>query len=243
MSGAQETRQRGVFGRMAQVAARHRASFVTLGIGAVLAALLLYALLHTARQPVVHQAPVITMVIIQPPKPPPPPPPLPQPKMITQPKMTVPEQKPQIPNQPPKAAPTKPAGRPAPALGTSIHNNGPADSFDLSGDTSGNGLIGGGGGGGGGGSRWGYYAGMVQSQIEAALSHNPVTRDASAGLEVRIWADAGGLVTRVALVKSSGDPAVDSAIENDVLAHMQLQPPPSDMPMPMVMSLTGQSAL
>ena len=242
MSDSAETRQRGTLGRTGGFAARHRASVITLGIGALLAALLLYALLHTARQPVVHQAPVITMVIIQPPKPPPPPPPLPQPKMITQPKMAVPEQKPVIPNQPPKAAPPKPAGPPAPALGTSIHNNGPADSFDLSGDTSGNGLVGGGGGG-GGGSRWGYYAGMVQSQIEAALSRNPVTRDASAGLEVRIWADAGGLVTRVALVKSSGDPAVDSAIENDVLAHMQLQPPPADMPMPMVMSLTGQSAL
>lgn len=237
-----DTQQRGMVGRAAGFAARHRASAITLGIGAVLGLLLLYALLHTAREPAVHQPPVITMVIIQPPKPPPPPPPLPQPKMITQPKMTVPQQKPMIPNQPPKAAPPKPAGPPAPALGTSIHNNGPADSFDLSGDTSGNGVIGGGGGG-GGGSRWGYYAGTVQAQIEAALSRNPVTRNASAGLEVRIWADAGGRVTRVALVKSSGDPAVDSAIANDVLAGMQLQPPPADMPMPMVMSLTGQSPL
>jgi len=230
--------QRGLLGRVGGFAGRHRAPVITLGIGAILAALLLYALLNTASQPVAKQAPPVTMVIVQPPKPPPPPPPLPQPKMITPPKESLPEPKPMIPNQPPKAAPPKPAGPPAPSLGTAIHNNGAADSFDLSGNT-GDGVIGGGGGGGGGGS----YEGAVAADIEAALASNPVTRNADAGLQVRIWVNANGVVARVALDKSSGQPAVDTAIDNQILPGMQLPSPPPGTPMPMLVRLTGTPPL
>ena len=209
-------------------------------IGAVLLGLAAVLALHTSRQPAPHQAPTITMVMIQPPKPPPPPP-LPQPRMVQQQKVTIPQVKPLIPNQPPKPSPPRPAAPSAVPLGTSIHNNGPADAFNLSGTPGGDGFLG--GGGGGGGSRWGYYAEQVQSQIQSALQRNKATRNASAGLQVQIWADAGGNVTRVVLVKASGDPAIDEAIRSQVLSHMQLPQPPSDMPMPIVLSLTGQSTL
>ena len=210
-------------------------------IGVVLLGLAAFFVMHSARQPAPHQAPTITMVMIQPPKPPPPPPPLPQPKMVQQPKVTIPQIKPLIPNQPAKPAPPKPAATAAVPLGTSIHNNGPADAFNLSGTPGGNGFLG--GGGGGGGSRWGYYAEQVQSQIQSALQRDKATRNASAGLQVQIWADPSGAVTRVELVKTSGNPAIDAAVRDDVLAHMRLPQPPSDMPMPIVLSLTGTSTL
>jgi TonB family protein len=229
----------GAFGRAINFAGQHRASVATAVLGLAGLAWLLNVMLHTARQPPVKQAPVITMVVVQPPKPPPPPPPLPQPKMITPQKVTIPEPKPMIPNQPPKAAPPKPAGPPAPSLGTAIHNSGAADNFDLSGNTGGNGMIGGGGGGGGGGS----YEGAVAADIEAALARDPVTRNANAGLQVRIWVDANGVVTRVLLAKSSGDPAVDAAVDNRVLPGLQLPPPPAGTAMPMLMSLTGEQPL
>jgi TonB family protein len=237
MSGASQ--QRGGVGRAIGFAGRNRAAVIAAGIALVFVALLVFVLSHTATQPAPKPPPVVTIIAVQPPKPPPPPPPLPQPKMISPPKEAMPEAKPVIPNQPPKAAPPKPAGPAAPALGTSIHNSGAADSFDLSGNAGGNGLIGGGGGGGGGGS----YEGAVEADIVSALSRNPVTRNASAGLQVRIWVNAAGVVTQVALDKSSGDPAVDSAVVNQVLPGMQLPPPPPGTGVPMLMRLTGQSSL
>jgi protein TonB len=220
---------------------QHRTS-VRVGIAAVIiAGIIAFLLEHTASQPPVHQAPVITMVVIQPPKPPPPPPPLPQPKMITPPKMTTPVLKPVIPNAPPKPAPPKAASA-APALGTSLKSNGANNAFDLGGDPGGNGLIG--GGGGGGGSAEGYFQSVVSAQIRDALAANPATRNASAGLQVFLWVDPSGLVTRVALKKSSGDPAVDAAITSQVLNHMQLrQPPPAGDPMPISISLVGETPL
>jgi outer membrane biosynthesis protein TonB len=222
----------------------HRTSVLTGTAGLIIAVAAAFFLLHSARQPQAPKPPpVITMVMIRPQPPPPPPPPMPQPKTIVQPKMTTPEVKPMIPNTPPKAAPPKPAAPAQTAMGTSIHSNGPADAFNLNGTPGGNGMFDSSGGG-GGGSRWGYYASIVQVQIQQALQRNPITRKASAGLAVRIWADANGVVTHVELDKSSGNQAVDAAVTNDVLLNLRLsQPPPSDMPMPIVMSLTGEQPL
>ena len=106
------------------------------------------------------------------------------------------------------------------------------------------GLPGGGGGGngigdGGGGSRFGYFAGQVQNAVHAALALNPKTRTAQVrGLKVRIWADNTGHITRATLAGSTGDPSVDAAIRDQVLDGLQLpEPPPSDMPMPIIMRI------
>ncbi len=221
-----------------EYAAAHRSSAFVGGAVIILASLLAYVFLHSSKPEPIHPPPTITMVVIQPPKPPPPLPPLPQPKTIVQPKMTVPVQKPMIPNQPPKAAPPKAAS--APALGTSLKSNGSSNAFDLSGNAGGNGLLGGNGEGGGGG---GSYAAAMQGEIQEALQKNPITRKASAGLVVAIWADASGQVTRVEVDKSSGSEAVDDAVENQVLPNLQLGPPPPGTPMPIVMSLTGEQPL
>ncbi len=213
---------------------------VYVGIAAImLASILAYVMLHTSRPQPAPPPPIVTMVVIQPPKPPPPPPPLPQPKTIVQPKMTVPQPKPIIPNQPPKPAPPKPASS-APALGTSLKSNGTSNAFDLSGNGSGNGIIGGSGTGGGGG---GSYGDAVSTEIQQALENNPVTRRAAAGLVVRIWISASGAVTRVELEKSSGNAAMDNAIQNKVLSGLTFYPPPPDTPMPVEMSLTGEQPL
>jgi protein TonB len=234
-------RRQGIFGKAKAIVGQHRTSVRVGIVGVVLLAIIAFLMLHTAGQAPVHQAPVITMVTIQPQKPPPPPPPPPQQKMIVQPKMTVPEAKPLIPNQPPKAAPPKPAAPASIPMGTSIHNNGPADAFDLNGTPGGNGLLDGGGGGGGG--PFDYYAGQAQTQIEDALEKNSVTRSATAGLQVKIWITAAGGITRVVLIKPSGNSRVDNAIENQVLLQLNLGAPPANMPMPISMSLIGQQKL
>jgi TonB family protein len=204
----------------------------------LLASIMAFIMLHSSKPEPARIPPPVTMVVIQPPKPPPPPPPLPQPKTIVQPKMATPVAKPVIPNQPAKPAPPKPSS--APALGTSLKSNGTSNAFDLSGNGSGNGIIGGSGTGGGGG---GSYGDAVSYQIQQALQKNAVTRHAAAGLVVRIWVDASGTITRVELEKSSGNAEMDDAIQNKVLSGMQLNAPPPGTQMPIEMSLTGEQPL
>jgi TonB family protein len=104
------------------------------------------------------------------------------------------------------------------------------------------GLIGGGGGGGGGSSKWGWYASIVQAQIEAALRANDKTRHAVMRVRVRLWPDATGRITRVQLVSSTGNSELDAVIRDQVLSGMTLrEPPPREMPMPIVMQVTARS--
>lgn len=139
----------------------------------------------------------------------------------------------------------KPEEAPAPSeqsMGTGIKGDGPADGFGLSG--SGNGMTIGGGGGGRGGSRWGWYAGQVQTKIEEALRQNPRTRNASLRVVLRIWPDATGRIRRVELNGSTGDPSIDDLIKNDILIGFQFpEPPPADMRMPIVLRVTARRPL
>jgi TonB family protein len=218
-----------------EYAAENRTTVITVGGAIIVAGGLAFILTHSSRPQPAPPPPPVQVVIIQPPKPPPPPPPLPQPKTITPPKMTTPVMKPVTPTQQPPKAPT------TSHMSTAIHGSTP-DAFNLA--ASGNGLGFGNGEDGAGGSALSYFEGVVSAQIRTALQNNPVTRKASAGLEVRLWVDASGMVTQVQLAKSSGDPNVDNAITNQVLLNMHLnQPPPAGTPMPIDMSLTGEQPL
>jgi len=154
-----------------------------------------------------------------PPLPPPPPPPPPKTPPPVQ-KMT--EITPVKPIDKPKdvaKAPDKPPGPPGPKA---------------SGPPSDDGIGGGGGGGGtiGGGEAQNplaIYAGEVQDAVRQALNKNSQTLHASIHrLQVRIWIDSTGRLTRVAPAASSGDPAVDDALKNQALVGLRLsEPPPS----------------
>jgi TonB family protein len=216
---------------------RNRAGVIAGVIAVSLAALLFYALINTSVQPQVKEQPphVVTLVHIKPPPPPPPP------KIKPPPEKTITPQKTITPTpQKPVAAPPKQPSHAPPgqkALGTSIKGAG-SNSFDLGSDTSGDGVIGGTGGGGGG-----SFAAYVTAQIESALSRNKKTKNANAGLVVNIWLNDSGTVTRVDIVKSSGDASVDEAVKNEVLPGMNFTAPPPGTGMPISMSLTGQQPL
>ena len=173
--------------------------------------------------------------------PPPPPPPLqklPEQKMIEQPKMAEPEFKEDKPVEQPKDEPKEAKNdEPPPGpLSLDAKPTGPGDLFNLGGKPGGSPY----GGGGGGGSRFGWYASMVQSQIEAALRANDRTRNAVMQVQVRLWIDATGRVGRVQ-VSSTGDRELDAVIRNEVLGSIVLrEPPPKDMPMPMVGRVTAR---
>jgi periplasmic protein TonB len=180
----------------------------------------------------------LTIVNVVPPPPPPPPPPQkpPEQKMIEQPKMAEPEIKEDKPLEKPKDEPVKDAknDQPPGPLSLDAKATGPGDLFGLGGKPGGSPY-----GGGGGGSRWGWYTSIVTGQMEAALQSNPRTRNAVMELQVRIWADATGHVTRVVLTPSTGDADLDTVIRNQILGNLVLrEPPPKDMPMPIVTKVT-----
>jgi TonB family protein len=202
----------------------------------MLASVVAYVLLHSSKPQPPPPPPHITAVVIQPPKPPPPPPPLPQPKTITPPKMATPVAKPVVQNQP-RPSPPKPSA-PAAAPGTDLKSNGAATGLALGAGGPGSCFVGCGTGGGGG-----TYDGYVQSTIAQALRKNPATRYANAGLQILVWVDNSGAVTQVQLVKSSGDPKLDNAIQKSALIGLQVGPPPPTEPMPFLMSLTGEQTL
>ena len=93
----------------------------------------------------------------------------------------------------------------------------------------------------GSGTKFGWYAAKVQSSIREALGSNSATRSATMNLQVRIWPDSSGRITRAQLVGSSGNAAVDQAIKNQILTGLQLpQAPPADMPTPIVLRISAR---
>jgi hypothetical protein len=180
----------------------------------------------------------LTIVNIVPPPPPPPPPKMPEQKMIEQPKMAEQEFKEDKPLEKPKDEPIKDAknSEPPGPLSLDAKAVGPGDLFNLGGRPGGNPY-----GGGGGGSRWGWYASIVTAQVESALRSNAKTSRLVATAQIRLWADNSGRVFRVVLTPSTGDADVDAVIRNEVLGGLVLrEPPPKDMPMPIVARWTAR---
>ncbi|HLH10692.1 MAG TPA: TonB C-terminal domain-containing protein [Methylovirgula sp.] len=219
-----------------------RRNWAYLAIGAVVlvaAGIVTRLILFSDNTPPPKQIRELTVVKIIPPPPPPPPPPpqqQPQPKMIEQPKMVEPEVKPDKPDDKPLDKP-KDADKDEPPpgpLALDAKAEGPGDVFGLGGKLGGRGLL----GGGGGGSRWGWYATIVDNEIEAALRENPDTRQAVMEVQVRIWADAHGRIGRVVLGSSTGDAKLDAALRAVLPTITLSQPPPNDMPMPIVVHIT-----
>lgn len=124
-------------------------------------------------------------------------------------------------------------------VGTALTGGDGSSGLGTGNGSGGRGLIG--GGGGKGGSKWGMYAGAVQTRVAEALRNNPLTRRAGFSNIVKIWSDATGRIIRVRLSGSTGDKAVDAAIENEVLQGLVLnEPPPADMPMPINLRLSAR---
>ena len=135
----------------------------------------------------------------------------------------------------------KPMDEPPPALGTGIKGDGPPDGFGLSGSGNGGRIGGNGLGNGRRGGPFDAFAGSVQSRVRSAISNHRKTRAARIpGSELRVWVDSTGRVTRVKVSPPTGDAAIDAALQGEVLPGMQLEPPPSGMPMPVVMRLTAR---
>ena len=83
------------------------------------------------------------------------------------------------------------------------------------------------------------YADLWALKWADVLRSNRKTRAASiSALQVRVWPDATGRITRAQLVGSTGQRELDATLQNEVLTGLQLQaPPPAGMPAPIVLRL------
>ena len=213
---------------------RHRMSVIVAGI--LLLAVAVYFMPKPKGGAPVRK--VEKMVVVQLPPPPPKLPPPPPPKVQPPPEKM--EKQAPVEEKPKEAAPKK-ADNPPSTLATGIKGDGPGMGLASSGNGLGGSPTIGGPTGGGGGGKWDRYAGQVQSKIGDALRRNPKTKSASiARLEVRIWPDSTGRVTRAQLANSTGDAGMDAAIQNQILTGLQLaEPPPAGMRLPIVLRLSA----
>jgi len=204
---------------------------VILGAGVVFAA----RKLSENNQTEIRRDEVVTLQL-PPPTPPPTPPPQQTPTPLPTPEEH--EDKPMEAQQPvqeekkTEAPKEKPVSAPAP-LGTSI--TGPGGGADLG---LANGLGGSGGGyGTGGGTKYGWYASEIQNKIADAVRNDPRMRGTNMNVIVKIWPDATGRIVR-AKVSSAGNEALEAIVRDGILTGLQLpNPPPADMPLPIVMRL------
>ena len=81
-----------------------------------------------------------------------------------------------------------------------------------------------------------------RTAIADALPDNPRTRKASMSIIVRIWPDSTGRITKVRVWPAR--PAIRRSMppsQNDVFTGLQLSdPPPADMPLPIVMRVSAR---
>jgi TonB family protein len=176
---------------------------------------------------------------------PPPPPPTPQPQKVVETPSTRVDLKPM--DLPPEAP--RPAAPAAGPLALAEAAEGPGDGFNLAGNPGGRGLLSGGGLGDGTGTglggeddlarRFGWYYARIASEIEETLRRNKQLTTASVRVELRVWADASGRIERVQLVQSTGRPDLEAALQSVVGLRLK-EPPPPDLPMPMIARFTAR---
>ena len=60
-------------------------------------------------------------------------------------------------------------------------------------------------------------------------------------MQVRVWLDETGRVSKVSLSKSTGDPSLDAALKSEVFNGISMsESPPQGMPMPIVMHFSAK---
>jgi outer membrane biosynthesis protein TonB len=204
--------------------------------------------------PAQRKEPQLTMVRVVPEKPPAPRAPPPAPKPLPEPVKQL--EQPHTARVELKAEEIAPPASPAPAasgggkLSLAAAAEGPGDAFNLAGNPGGRGLLSGGGlgdgdgsgeglGNGGPAARFGWYYGKVAAEVEEVLRGLKPLQSISARLELRLWIDPTGRITRVEPLRAEVDPAVREAL--GALIGLRIsERPPGDIPMPMVARLTAR---
>lgn len=169
-------------------------------------------------------AQVVKLIRPPPPPPEPPPPPPPPEEKIEEP----------LPQDTPEETPPDEAA-PAEQLGLDAEGVAGADGFGLAARKGGRDLLG------TGGAAFAWYTTMMKDAILGMLSDDERVRRGRYQVTVRVWVGADGNVERIKLASTSGDQALDDAIEKALVKVQKIQdPPPLEMPQPVTLRIVSR---
>ncbi|WP_204126683.1 energy transducer TonB [Pseudomonas ogarae] len=184
-----------------------------------------------------REAPKVPTIIPLPPPPPPPPEKPKEPEPQVEEKVVEPEPTPEPEEvKPEEEAPPSPADD----LANPMQMDGDAqagnDAFNI-GAGKGGGMAGAGGGRLGNGT----YSQFLAFTFQRLLRENPDLRSLAFSLQADVWLSAVGEITRVELVKPSGNPQVDEQVISALRAAPHLsERPPASLTLPVRLSLQGR---
>lgn len=92
-----------------------------------------------------------------------------------------------------------------------------------------------------GGDRFAWYAGTLKEDLLSFLAEHPDIRSRAYSINVRLWLDGKGSVTRVALAGSTGDNDLDRELQT-LLGSMErvAEAPPADLPQPVQIRIVSR---
>ncbi|CAB3643466.1 hypothetical protein LMG24238_00497 [Paraburkholderia sediminicola] len=184
------------------------------------------------------QAPQVTTVIPLPPPPPPPPKEKPPPEKVQEDVKTPVEKPTEVPK--PTEAP-KPSDNQPKQMTMDAPAQAGTDNFGI-GAGDGSGMVGSGGGGSFGNSTYRQYIGyLLQSAVERDKQVQASGGGSRFNVNLNIWMDRDGRITKAVIVQSSGDSKLDDAVVGAVEAFKADQAPPPRSAYPALIKLHGRS--
>lgn len=180
--------------------------------------------------------PVQEISLVKPPPPPPPPPkeeePMEEPEVEEE-EVEVPEPEQVMEDLPEELNDEPPPGT---ELGVDAEGGAGGDAFGLVGRKGGRGLLG------GGGSRFGWYAGIIQQDIQSRLSEIEEVRTLGYTVVVKLWLAADGSVETTELERGTGDPDLDLKLRSALTSGFRLsEAPPEDLPQPIRLRISSRT--
>lgn len=156
---------------------------------------------------------------------PPPPPPVEQPP---EPQI---EEKVEVPEMP--TEPVEADAAPSPDLGLDADGSGNGDGFGLMAKKGGRDIT--------EGNPFDWYAGVLSSDISAALNQNSQLRRQKYRVTLKLWIGANGRIERAELSNTTGDRSLDAALRVALSEISRVrEAPPLEMPQPVKLQLTSR---
>ena len=168
---------------------------------------------------------------------PPPPPPAPPEEEMEKPELEEEVEVPE-PEKAPEDLPPETGDPPPPGteLGLDAQGGAGGDAFGLVGRKGGRSLVG------GGGSRFGWYAGVVQQDIQNRLSEIEEVRTLGYTVVIKLWLDGEGRVQSTELERGTGDPEMDLKLRAALTSDFRLsEAPPEDLPQPIRLRISSRT--